>query len=39
VCVYFDGFVKSYPVEVSDGDDPIGIDVTIKVSGDIFLAP
>jgi hypothetical protein len=38
VVVYFGGYVKSYPVEVADGDDPIAIDVTIKVSGDIFIA-
>lgn len=36
--VYFNGYVKSSPVEVSDGDDPIAIDVTIKVSGDLTLA-
>lgn len=33
--IYFAGYVKSLPVEVTEGDDPIAIDVTIKVSGDI----
>lgn len=37
ICIYFNGYIKSYPVEVSDGDDPIAIDVTIKVSGDLRL--
>lgn len=38
-CIFFNGYVKSFPVEVGDGDDPIALDVTIKVSGDVFLAP
>jgi hypothetical protein len=32
---YFKGYIKSQPVEVTDGDDPVAIDVTIKVSGDV----
>jgi len=37
--LFWDGYLKSYPVTVpgADSDDPVAIDVTIKVSGDVFL--
>jgi hypothetical protein len=32
---YFNGYLKSHPMEVSDGDDAVAVDVTVKVSGDV----
>jgi hypothetical protein len=37
VIAYHNGFVKSYPQEVTDGDDPVAIDVTVRCSGDLFI--